>query len=374
MNSTNTRRTVFLPVLLVAIAATVILRTVALLTSYDFSTNYFGAKTLITVANSLVAGFCVLFFTVIFTVRKDERLIASFSTPATYVPVGILSSAFIFAVFKLALGLVNRTSEAFKVQGKHMLLAETALVVLGIFAIVHFIMTAILTEASSALRAGLGLCAVSFLALYAAYLYFSAELPINSPNKIVDQMAYLFAAVFILYEVRISLGREIWGAYVTFGLISALLTAYSAIPSLICYFAKGQTVSNSIYETALTLALFIFILARLALALGLPKDKESEFIARLKESADGRDAEILAKRGSDYCKVFDNCAAKEEENADTDATSGEDACDEAAHTAEVTSEETAVGDGSSEDSGKDRALDEKGVHDGIAEGATDTEG
>ena len=261
-------------------------------------------------------------------------------------------------------------------QGKHMLLAETALVVLGIFAIVHFIMTAILTEASSALRAGLGLCAVSFLALYAAYLYFSAELPINSPNKIVDQMAYLFAAVFILYEVRISLGREIWGAYVTFGLISALLTAYSAIPSLICYFAKGQTVSNSIYETALTLALFIFILARLALALRLPKDKESEFIARLKESADGRDAEILAKRGCDYCKVFDNRAAKEEENtdADTDATSGEGACDGTSHTAKVTSEETAVGDGSSEDSGKDGALDEKGVHDGIAEGATDTEG
>ena len=157
------------------------------------------------------------------------------------------------------------------------------LYIFGILAIFHFILNAIITRRSSVERAALGLCAVGFFSIYAIYLYFSKELPLNAPNKLVDQMAYLFSALFFLYETRISLGREKWNCYISFGLIASLTTAYSAIPSFIYYLATGVTVTHSIYELALTITLFIFVTSRLILAAGLKSDCESPFISALKK-------------------------------------------------------------------------------------------
>ncbi|MBR0449266.1 MAG: hypothetical protein IIX30_00435, partial [Clostridia bacterium] len=110
----------------------------------------------------------------------------------------------------------------------------------------------------------------------------------NAPAKITDEMAYLFAAVFFLYETRISLGRGKWRAYVTFGLIAAQLAAYSSIPALIVYFAKGEMISNSIFESVLTFTLFLFITSRLGMVSTLTPDKPCDVAAAI-------DAKILAE-------------------------------------------------------------------------------
>jgi len=122
--------------------------------------------------------------------------------------------------------------------------------------------------------------------------YFRDGEPINSPIKTVDILTYAFTAVFFLYEIRLSLGREKWKAYIIFGFIAATLCAYSSIPTLITYFVTGKVISNSIYETVLTLTICLFIVMKLLLTDRLIEKKEAPFIEKLKAAASKRDAEI----------------------------------------------------------------------------------
>ena len=109
-------------------------------------------------------------------------------------------------------------------------------------------------------------------------------------------MAYLSATLFFLYETRLSLGREKWRPYIAFGFIASLLTAFSSIPALIIYFAEKRIISNSIYETLLTLALFIFISAKLLLTANLIEDKRSSIVEGIIHAAAVREQEINPKK------------------------------------------------------------------------------
>ena len=120
-------------------------------------------------------------------------------------------------------------------------------------------------------------------------LYFMTETPINSVNKLTDQMAFLFAAIFFLYETRISLGTDKWRAYVSFGAIAALLCAYSSIPALLTYFIKGEVISASIEESAFVFCLFLFIMARLILTAALPEASDACEVAIMDELARARE-------------------------------------------------------------------------------------
>ena len=286
MTQKKEKRTAFLVLLLIISLAAIVLRCTALFLNFDPKSGYFDDKILITLANSLVIGGSFLFLTPIFTVKKDVKLIASFSSPATYVPTGLIAVAILFLSIDVLSGIKIKTFKNFLAAVKDPLFIIAILLsISGFLAIFHFILTAVITRRSSTERAALGLCAVAFFALYAIYLYFTKELPLNAPNKLVDQMAYLFSALFFLYETRISIGREKWGAYIAFGLIASITTAYSAIPSFIYYIFSKNITTHSINELALTISLFIFITSRLVLAFTLKKDCESPFVAKLREKS-----------------------------------------------------------------------------------------
>lgn len=323
MNQKSKRLSAYFKLLPITSVAAFTLRTVALLTSFDFLYGYFNNNVLITIANVLTVAACFLFLTYIFVSEKDKRLIASFSTPVTYVPTGavftalVMLSAYIYKRFA-ASGL--SVTEAVQLK-KFTLLFELAISVLSLVATVYFILAATLSERACNVRAGFGIFTVLFLALYAAFIYFDASLPMNAPNKTVDQMAILFCALFFLYETRISLGREKWHLYIGFGLIAAQLAAYSAIPSIIVYFVNGRIISASIYENVLTLTLCIFILARLAVAHSLKSDEENSFIAALRAVSSERQAKIEEKdeaRRRAYIELMNRMSRIEDE----DGTSG----------------------------------------------------
>ena len=152
---------------------------------------------------------------------------------------------------------------------------------LALICIVNFFLTVLLSKKESEARAAFGIVVTIFLCVYAAYLYFDAKLPLNAPCKIVDEMAFLFSALFFCYETRLSLGREKWRAYVCFGLIASLLTAYSSIPTLILYFFGGVMISDSLTGAVLALTLCIYVSARTLLVGFLMKDEKSETVAAL---------------------------------------------------------------------------------------------
>ena len=182
--------------------------------------------------------------------------------------------------------------------------------------IVYLIFNTFFIRTVSARRAGFGLCITIFFSLYLIYLFFYSSVTINSPIRTIDQLTYAFAAVFFLYEIRLSMGREIWKPYLIFGFISAALAAYSSIPAIIVFFVKGEVISNfvkdeiildsvlnsphtkeafvsmSIYESLLTLSILIFIVSKLILTDKLIERKQSSFVQKLIENAEKRDAAL----------------------------------------------------------------------------------
>jgi hypothetical protein len=253
----------------------------------------------------MLVGFIIFLFTYTFRVKKDMKLIADFTSPSTYAPTGIVGAALLFVgihFFTLASESLDRIS-ILKEYGtasarleanteRILLILAIAVGLLALLSAVHFVLCALIENGISFGRANFGLVTVAFLSLYAIYLYFDNSAPVNNPDKILNELAYLFAAVFFLYETRLSIGRERWRGYIAFGFIAALISAYSSIPSLIYYFANGGEISRSIYEMILSSAIFIFASARILLTAELIEDTESEFAMIFKAASEERSAEI----------------------------------------------------------------------------------
>lgn len=296
---------IYLPVFLLMTVLVTALRTVACFLDFNFETHFFDSKIIIGISDWLVVGSVVFFLSYIFTSKKDRKLIPNFTTPATYVPTGLVSASLLFLsiqMFREFASLRKQTTGFFEGAVNSKIVIEVlaiACAVMSLLSIVHFIYTALDERERSKNRANFGLFTILLLSAYSVFLYFTKELPINAPTKIVDQMAYLFASVFFLYETRLSLGRERWREYISFGFISAMLTAYSSIPTIILYIAEGKLLSHSIYESALALSLFIFITARILLTGELIEDKPSPLAESLISAANSRNAELLAKETPD---------------------------------------------------------------------------
>lgn len=325
MNRKSILKRIYLPLLFLATVLAVGFRTSAMFFDFNSRIGYFDGKGLINTASIMAISGAVLLFTYAFSGSKSERLIATFTTPATYVPSIIIVTSLIFFVtktygrikdfdFSAAAG-GNANDVLAYLTSNVAVYVSAALVPLGLLAAACFILNATVAERHSVSRAAFGICTVLFFALYASFLYFDTTLAINSPNKIVDQMAFVFAALFFLYEIRISLARECWHLYIAFGFIAALLCAYSSIPSLVIFFAKDVCVSHSVEENLLTLCLAFFITSRLVLASKLNPDKESEFVTVIREQAGERNRYILEKEEIErraYIELYNRLSEIEE--------------------------------------------------------------
>ena len=279
------------------------LRTVALFTEYDVSVGYFDNKTLIAVANALLIAGAVCALSSVVAVGRELKLVASFDGASTYIPSGIVSVALLFAGAGMLLEVKRLPGALLSKESLTDLsvLMMLALAALSIVAMGAFLYNALSDKRADHTRSIFSVFAIIFLMLYSVFLYFDTSLPINAHVKIVDQMAYMFTAVFFLYEARISLGRAMWRAYLVFGMIAALLTAYSSVPALIIYFVRGTVISHSIYETVLSFALFIYISARLILTTELHSDVSCETVDLVQLMCQTRADDIKAAEDSRAC-------------------------------------------------------------------------
>ncbi len=290
----------FILIFLVSTACAV-LRTIAVFENLNYETGFFFETPYISISDKLVIGASFFALSYIFTSKKQESLMFKFDSPLNYVFSGIVSAALIFSAANAFRGFLSAKEYVDKYkdillrdisEAKLMMYLLGAIAIFALLSVFHFLYAAIETKRRSTKRADFGLIMVIFLALYTSYLYFNQSAPINAPIKLVDQMTYLFAALFFLFETRISIGRERWRAYASFGFIAMMLSAYSSIPSLAIYIFKGRIISDSIYESCLTFTLFLFILARLLMLASLPEDKESKAVSALLALARERAAKL----------------------------------------------------------------------------------
>ena len=236
------------------------LRTVAVFTEWNWQTMHFDDNGIITTANLIIVMAIVAFISYFITAKGEENLVASNDGAIHFVPSGLIAAAMIFTAF----GYLDGRSSGYISSSPVLSTLSLILFVLGIASAAFFFLSIFIEKNESTWRAAFNMCLVVFLAVSSAYLYFNkAHYPTNSPAKVTEIMAYLFAAIFFLYETRIALGRAQWRAYIATGLIASIVSAYSAIPSIIYYVWRGEVISDSIFGAALMLAISIFITAKI---------------------------------------------------------------------------------------------------------------
>lgn len=306
MNVNSKRLKIYILIMLAVGLVSSALRTVACLYDLDISLGHFGSDTLINTSGIILwIGIILLLGYILISAGANLR--PNFTSPLSYIPTGIISIALLFVgvrilsncdflEIKRAILELIRSTDAQSIPGAIFALLGVCLpvflAILVVGAIAHLFFCGYFTSEQSVLRGYLALATVIFLAVYAVYLHIREGVQINAPNKITDQTAYLFSALFFLFEARISLGRQKWNLYAAFGLAASALCLYSAIPALITYFVKGALVSASLEENLVTLSLFIFITTRLAVVAMLPENKENKGIAVLRTAAEERRREI----------------------------------------------------------------------------------
>lgn len=298
---------IYLPIFILILPLTVVLRTVALFT--DLAQFGHFENDLLANISAWIAALAVLFFiTYMLTGKKNIKLIPSFESSANYIPSGLVAAAMAMLGAHLLMTAIGTDLKAMSIYGRVISIATP---VLAFISVTYFVLATVMIARRSIRRSDFGIITLMFICMYVAYIYFDTALPINAPAKITDEIAYLAIAMFFLGETRLSLGRESWRRYISFAFIGALLTAYSAIPNLIYYFAREESVSLSIYESILTLAFFIFITSKIFLTPMLTKDATSEVVSKIIAIEEARREAIESKESTEEPE---QTSAEEDEN------------------------------------------------------------
>ncbi len=329
---------IYLPIFLLALPLAVALRTVALFTDLT-QYGHFGNDILITIAGWIVVAATLFFASYMWLGKKDIALIPSFSSPANYVPAGLVATT--LAMLGTHILVVNSKTDL-TYASPYTKVITIATPILALAAVVYFLLSSILIARRSMRRSDFGIITLLFICMYVAYIYFDVSLPINAPTRITDEVAFLGIAMFFLGETRLSLGRENWRRYISFAFIGATVTAYSAIPNLIYYFARKEVISLSIYESLLTLAFFIFIISKIFLTPMLTKDKNSGVVDQIITAAAIRQEALEPAKTEEIPDEDGETAGETDENQITityeDSTEEEPAPIENDEEKEVTSE------------------------------------
>ena len=314
MNTNSKRLGIYLIAMLILTVAATTLRSIACVINLDYNSGFFTNKSLITTADIIITVTVLGMFSYLFVAPRIS-LIANFSTPETYVTTGVLgvATAFLGARIFSYVSIVSSYSQ----RSDNMLFRKNIMTVicavcalLAFASILHHFLNAFITESKTEVRAYFALATILFLGIYAMITYLDPSLAIGESTKTLRLTAFILASLFFIYEARISLGREMWRIYTSFGLVAASLSAYTAVPAIITFFVNDEIISHnsrlslaSIEESIFLLAMFIFITARLIITVKLHEDSENAFIKVFGEYAGEREREI-AISSSRYNEIF----------------------------------------------------------------------
>lgn len=300
-----------IPLFFVSLAA-VVLRSIALLTSFNSTTMHFDDKAAIIIAGVIVIISTLAFLTYLIFGEDERDLIDRSDNAASYIPAGVVGCALIFMGANNIMMFLDGYSSR--------ILSILSLVsgVLAFLAAISFFISIFVERRNSIYKSVFSLFVVLFLTVYTMLLYFNKQQhPTNSPNRLVDEMAYLSAAIFFLFEARIPLGRAKWRGYMSFGLISTMLCFYSSIPAIILYFAKKYVIAETLIESILTLTLALFICSKVLQIKKLTPDTECEMAQSISSLATARAEEIESLRKASHAQDINHKEENEEiEEAD----------------------------------------------------------
>jgi hypothetical protein len=235
---------------------TAVLRTVALLTSYESDIGRYASQTLSTVVTAVLA-FAALVLAILthelrelFVVRADYR-----DLPTLFAEV-FGAIALVFFAITLPIDAAGTSTIPFAMA--------IAAAVLALPGAALFILRAIRSEAEGATFALLTLPLALIGIPIILYLDLNGGLRVGDPAVLLAIFTWVLVGFFFLGEARIALGRAKWALHTYVTVMTAMLTATLSLPNLIYRAVVGSAIFGNIMTDFLTLAVFLLSMARLA--------------------------------------------------------------------------------------------------------------
>ncbi len=151
------------------------------------------------------------------------------------------------------------------------------------------------------------------------YFYFETSTQINNPNKLLDQFAFGFTALFFLYELRALFDKPRYAAECTFGFIAMVFTATASIPSFVYSFWHGDFLYDNAAHDVLMLAIFLYTVIRMIRVLTAESVADSTLLKLLEEAENPAEAlakhEIVEELQREVQLTFDDEMAQSAEEA-----------------------------------------------------------
>lgn len=292
MKTTARKLLITIPTLIFALGA-IVLRTIACLGELDYNTGLFADSTLWRVSGYTVAAVTVLLLLLLAVKIEVAERRASFRGPLTYLPSGVLATALVLSAVNLIEYSAGELGNIFTraLLSRFDCLTALLVAVLALCGAGYCIASVLIPAVRSNLRANLGMLAALGFAIYTVHLFFRTDTPLNNPAKVADEMAFLSAALFMLSETRLSLGRARWKDYFIFAAVSAVLSGYASLPALVTYILRGEIISASIQQSLLLFAFTLFSVLKLINAIMLDRNRASSFVTAIDKDALASDEE-----------------------------------------------------------------------------------
>lgn len=213
---------------IVAALCTTVLRTTAMVCSYDMNSGYFNnGSVLPTVLYITVAAFVIAFLFFAFKLRRC-KLPSAFQLSSA----SVFSSVFMGTIFSIIFIFYVISAKA----GSSAL--GLIMTMLSFFSAVYFFFDFVIIKRSNTktndMKAVLGLfLAFWYLALMLS-IYFDKSLPTNSPTKNYAYLTLISVILFIIYECHTFLGKTQGALYLSVGFICTAFSTSLSVPHIVC--------------------------------------------------------------------------------------------------------------------------------------------
>jgi hypothetical protein len=237
-----------------------VLRTACYLTAYESKVGYFASTPLVLVARVLYLLVAVWCLACPLLFLKETRPTPN---PIHGVCGKLAGSLFLFSGLCLLIDAFAQTPASF---GTVAVLRP----ILGVFALLSslfFFTEGSLTPKMHTAHAAFGFAGLAFLFALLFYIYFDMYVTINSPIKNSLQLSILSAMLFLLYEIRDSIGRPPLRISIGIQSLCAIFCVPTAISQLIfersSMCGEPERVLLSPFFSIALLAIGIFALSKL---------------------------------------------------------------------------------------------------------------
>ena len=221
--------------------AGIALRTYALFNCFDKDIGYYATEaTLPDVFHAFCVAMCVLALAFAFLLPKSKNY--EYKSCLSVGAFGKVGSVFAlvgtatYALYSLV-SLSDDVPVAFGPVAKSAVINAVSLFVMifGVLAVIYFLLVFLEKTEKSDNHALFGFCFILFVLMILAKSYFDFHTTMNSPNKLLTQTTLMFCMLYMLCELRFSLGIAVPRLYSGLSLVTIYFALVSSVPGIIAF-------------------------------------------------------------------------------------------------------------------------------------------